>query len=698
MNSFPRLRFPCALIVAWCASMSGAVAQSNAESGWSGALRNFGLPLGFSTEKMDPSADPRQNFNRYAAGRWLDAARIPNDTVRISAMDIQGKIVQRQLLVIAQEEARIASKASKGSPSQQVGDFYAAGMDETRLRALGVSPLKAEYARILSINDRTSLANVLARLALLANDPVVYGIEISPDTQDRHRNAVYIGDGDLPLGLDNYLSPQTQPIRDAYTTMVAQFLLLSGSSAEEAAAQAVKIVAMESRIASKKLTPVQKADPGKRFARMSYEELGQMLSNFDLAAYLSALGVPAPREVIVVDPGAVRERNVMLAEYSQADTQAYLRWELTRRAAPYLTPEFSDHSMTFNRAVYGPMEAPSRAEQVLAELPKKLGHPLSRLYVKRHFPASSKRAVEDLVGQVKAEFRRGLVRNDWLSPATRDYALTKLDRVAISVGYPTQWIDHSALEVRRDDYLGNVMRLNEFMSRRNLAKLGKPVESDQFASAGVTLPIDINAGYSPARNSIEITAAILQPPFYSAKSDIAVNLCTIGATIGHELTHGFDSQGRLYDADGNVRDWWTPDDSKNFGAQADKLVRQADATEALPGLKLNGALEVGENLADVGGTSLAWGVLERHLARHPGARRKVSGFTPQQRCILAWAQLWADKGSEGFVRQTVPKDPHPPGIYRMTAPWQHGRAFFDAFGIVPGDPMWLAPQDRVHIW
>ncbi len=206
------------------------------------------------------------------------------------------------------------------------------------------------------------------------------------------------------------------------------------------------------------------------------------------------------------------------------------------------------------------------------------------------------------------------------------------------------------------------------MTRRNLAKLGQPVTDDRFASAGTTLPIDINAGYSPARNSIEITAAILQPPFYDPKADVAVNLCATAATIGHELTHGFDSQGRLYDADGNVRDWWTAEDARKFTAQAGKLVRQADAQQAAPGLPLNGALEVGENLADVGGTSLAFSVLERHLAAHPAARRKIDGFTPQQRCMLAWAQLWADKASDGFLRQTVPKDPHPPGRYRTTAP------------------------------
>jgi predicted metalloendopeptidase len=303
-----------------------------------------------------------------------------------------------------------------------------------------------------------------------------------------------------------------------------------------------------------------------------------------------------------------------------------------------------------------------------------------------------------MVARVKAQFRARIERNGWLSPETRAQALAKLDKTEIRVGYPTKWIDYAGVEIRRDDYAGNAMRLNEFLTRRELAKLGKPVELDHFAVPNSTLPIVINAAYDPSWNGIEIPAAFLQPPFYDAKADPAVNYCTMGAVIGHELTHGFDSSGRLYDATGNVRDWWTQADAQRFAAETAKLAKQADAFEILPGLRLNGALEVTENLADVGGVALGYAALQEHLREHPAANRTIDGFTPSQRCFLAWGQLWAARANEGAMRQNLPTDGHPPGVYRMAAPSQHEMGFYEAFGIRAGDRMWLDPNDRVAIW
>ena len=310
----------------------------------------------------------------------------------------------------------------------------------------------------------------------------------------------------------------------------------------------------------------------------------------------------------------------------------------------------------------------------------------------------SRREVEAMVARVKAQFRARIERNGWLSKETQAQALAKLDKTEINVGYPSKWIDYTSVVIRRDDYVGNAMRLNEFLVRRGLAKLGKPVERDQFASSEATLPIIINAAYDPSWNGIEIPAAFLQPPFYDPKADPAVNYCTMGAVIGHELTHGFDSSGRLYDATGNVRDWWTPADAQRFAAETAKLAKQADAFEILPGLRLNGALEVTENLADVGGVALGYGALQEHLREQPAANLTIDGFTPSQRCFLAWGQLWAAKANEGAMRQTLPTDSHPPGLYRMAAPLQHEKAFYEAFGIRAGDRMWLDPGDRVTIW
>ena len=661
-------------------------------------LDNFGFPFGFDVSKMDLKADPRKDFRRYAAGQWIDAATLPSDRVRISGIDVLVKRVDVQIQSVLDDATRASAAAAKGSPTQQVGDFYASGMDTKRLTDLGVTPLKPELDRIAAIDGRKALSEALARLTTVTNDTVLFGPTVSTDTIDRQRYAVYVVDADLPLGLNNYLKPDAQKIRDAYVKRIADHLVLAGSTPEEAKASAAKILAIETRIAAKKLTPVEKRDPAKRFTRMRYDELKATLSSVDLDAYFAALGLPTGGEVIVQELAPIRERNALLAELPPADTQAYLRWEALRRMSAYLTPAFVEIHKTFTESMFGKVDVPPRQQLVAAEVAGALGHPLGQLYVAKYSSPETRKAAEELVAQVKAEFRGRIEKSAWLSPPTRREALTKLDAMKVSVGYPAEWIDYSGVDIRRDDHYGNVVRINEFKMRRDVARLGKPVKEDTFVIPTSTLPTVVNAAYQPSLNSIEIPVAFLQAPFYDAKADAAVNFCSLGAVIGHEFTHGFDSMGRLYDAKGNLRDWWTAADAKHFGAEAQKLVRQAAAVEVLPGLRINGELSVGENLADVGGVSLAHAALQRHLRAHPKENRKIDGMSPSQRCHLAWAQMWADKSNEGYLRQTLPVDGHPPGLYRMLAPSQHDRSFYEAFGIRAGDAMWFDPKNRVAIW
>ena len=663
------------------------------------AAGNFGFPLGFSPSKMDTTADPRQDFRRYAGGRWLDAAKIPADRLEISGYLVMQETVQAQLRDLLQEAARTSSTAPKGSPTQRVGDFYASGMDVERLKALGVQPIVPEFERIARVQGATALAEELARLQLLTGDGVMLAALTSPHPQDRTRVTIYVGDADLGLGLDNYLKPEAQRIRDGYVAQIAEYLTVAGWKPADARATAQMVLAIETRVAKKKLTPLELRDPAKRFVPTPYAQVKQLLTHVDLDAYFRALGLPTGGEVVVVGGlDVLRERNAILADYAPEQIRSYVQFELLRRMAPYLTPAFDGPNAAFDIVLYGKDVTRPRDQQVAKATPGLLGHPLSQLYVAKYMTPESRREVEAMVARIKAQFRARIERNGWLSPETRAKALGKLDQTEIHVGYPDKWIDYGTVEIRRDDYAGNAMRLNEFLTRRELAKLGKPVELDQFASPTTTLPIIINAGYDMSWNGIEIPAAFLQPPFYDAKADPAVNYCTMGAVIGHELTHGFDSQGRLYDAKGNVRDWWTAADAKRFADETSKLAKQADAFEILPGLRLNGAIEVGENLADVGGVALGYAALQQHLREHPEANRSIDGFTPPQRCFLAWGQLWADKMNEGAMRQTLPVDGHPPGVYRMAAPSQHEKAFYEAFGINAGDRMWLDPNDRVRIW
>jgi putative endopeptidase len=672
---------------------------SQAEKGAAqGSESNFGFPVGFSVNKMDLKANPQKDFCRYAAGRWIDAAQIPGDQLMMSGFELLNKQVENQLKAILDDASRTSETAARYSSLQQVGDFYASGMDVKRLTRLGVSPLRPELDRIAGIKNPKEIPAVLAHFLEITNDPVLIGILVSSDTQDRGQYALYAADGDLTLDQNYYLNAEAAPIREAYLKLVADYLVLAGSTPDEAKGIALKILEIETRIARKKLTPVESFDPARRFVKMPFAEFRSLLSNVDLDAYMKTLGLSPQDKIIVMEVESLRERNRMLAEYPVSDTKNYLRWELLRRTSSYLSPAFYDVSMAFKRVIYGKIDDSPRTKLVAGNTAQMLGHPLSQLYVNKHFPPETKRAVEELIGRIKTEFRSRLQRNNWLTAGTRSYALEKLDKLVIRVGYPSEWIDYNGVDIRRDDYLGNYFRLNTFNTRRDIAYLGKPVKNDAFSMPGKTLPIDINAAYKPGENNIEIPAAFLQPPFYDVKADAAVNFGTIGAVIGHEMTHGFDSQGRLFDAEGNLRNWWTDADSRNFTTKTQKLIDQADAYEVIPGVRINGKLTIGENLADLGGVTFGYSAFEAYLKEHPEANRKIDGLTPEQRYYIAWAQLWASKTNEGYLRQVTARDPHPQGLYRMFAPLQHAESFFEAFGIRAGDPMWLSEQNRVAIW
>lgn len=663
------------------------------------AENNFGFPLAFDPSKMDTSVDPRQDFARYAAGKWMDVATIPGDSPYMSGIVLMGKRVERQITALLTDAAATSSTAPKGSPLQQVGDVYAAGMDVARLQQLGAAPLMPEWDRIARIDGPTALANELGRLQLLTNQPVVLGASVALDLEDPTRYTVVVTDADLPLpAQEDYLSPELAPVRDAYLKVVADSLALAGVPADQAKARAAKVLEMETRMARKKLTPVQKRDIHAAIQRMSYAELKAACPHLDIDALFTALGLPTSGEMLVADVGAVRERDAMLAEYPLEDTKAYLQWEALRMTNAYLSPTFVDMQAELSHALTGQVDAPKRERVVAQSISGSLGHALGRLYVERNFSAQSRADAEEVVGNVRKEFRKRLEQNTWLSASTRSYAIEKLDKMQIAVGYPEKWIDTSAVDIQRDDYFGDMTRLNEFAARRAIARLGKPPAEDGFADSKHTLPTIVNAAYSSDHNNIEIPAAFLQPPFYDPKADAAVNYCTLGAVIGQEITHGFDSMGRLFDATGALRDWWSEADGKAFVSRSKPLVEQANAYEVLPGVHLNGELSSGENLADIGGVMLGYEALQTHLQAQPQDNRKIDGFTPQQRCFLAWAQNWADKMHPGLLRMLAASDPHPPGVYRMVAPTRNLPGFYDAFGVRPGDKMWIAPDQRVDIW
>jgi putative endopeptidase len=528
---------------------------------------------------------------------------------------------------------------------------------------------------------------------------VVFGFAVTLGLDDPTRYVVIAADADLTLpAAEDYLASDLAKVREAYIGLITDSLVLAGLPAAQAKARAGKVLEMETRIAAKKLTAEQRRDFHTAYKTLPYAEVKAMLGNLDLDAYFKVLGLPTSGGLLVTDIAAMKERNALLAEYSLEDTKAYLQWEALRLMSPYLSPEFVDVQARLTRALTGQAEVPKREQVVAKSVAHNLGHNLGQLYVERYFSAKSRADAEALVNNVRAELRQRLEQNTWLTAPTRDYALEKLGKIKIVVGYPDKWIDYSSVDVKRDDYFGDVTRLNEFAARRSLARLGQPPAPDAFSDPEDSLPSVVNAGYSPTVNGIEIPAAILQPPFYDPKADAGVNYCTLGAVIGHELTHSLDSTGRLFDASGALRDWWAPADVAAFDKRSKNLIRQGNAYEVLPGVHLNGQLSSGENLADIGGIMLGYRALQTHLKANPQEDRKIDGFTPRQRCFLAWSQLWAEKIQPELLRQNAATDPHPPGAYRMVAPASNHPGFYDAFGIRAGDRMWVAPKNRVSMW
>lgn len=672
---------------------SGSASQSH------DVYDNFGFPLTFDVSKMDPGADPRQDFRRYAAGRWLDKATLPGDLGNLDAITLVTRQVERQVATLLVDAAAASPKAAKGTALQQVGDLYAAGMDVARLRALGARPLQPAWDRIARIDGRQALAEELARLALLTGQPVFIDISVTTDIRNPARYVVGASDPALMLpAREDYLAADLAGVRAAYLGTIADSLVLAGVPAAQARARAATVLAIETRIAGKKLTEEQARDFNAAYSTRPYAEVRSALANLDLDAYFRALGLPVGVDLLVTGIEALKERNAVLGDYPLADIRDYLQWETLRLMAPCLSPEFLDARAPLTRALTGTSAAPKRETLVAEAVERGVGHALGRLYVERYFPPRSRAGVEAVVGDVRAEFRQRLAQNTWLSAQTRSHALQKVDNIRIVVGYPEKWIDYSGVDVRRDDFFGSATRLNEFAVRRALARLGTSDEPDGFANPENSLPTKVNAGYSPDRNGIEIPAAILQPPFYDPKADPAVNYCSIGAVIGHELTHSLDWMGRLFDADGALRNWWTPADVAAFDSRSRNLVAQASAYEVVPGVFLNGSLSAGENLADLGGVMLGYRALQAHLKANPQDDRKIDGLTPRQRCFLAWAQLWASKTRPELLRTYADTDPHPPGSYRMIAPARNHPGFHEAFGVRPADPMWLEPTDRVEMW
>lgn len=655
--------------------------------------------LAFSLENMDRTSDPGEDFYRFALGGWIDRVERPADRPMIDAFDFMGRRLTAQMEETLLDAAAKSGTAERGTPIQQVGAFYTSFMHVATLDTKGMTPLDPEMARIDAIADLGDLASYLGHYLLVAEDLALAGFVPTTDMADSTRNSLYFVGSSLVLGHQNlYEEPAGSALDLALRKNLANMLDAAGYEPARATAVATLVADIDRELHGGLLTPVEATNPANTYQPVTFAALQADIPELDLTALLAGLGMKPPERIIKSEPRYLAVLGKVLRERPIEQIRDYLKVKLINRFKPYLGSRFEAVIADQQKILVGVDKLPPREERVQNELKMFLGHPVSRLYVERFFDDETRAKSADMVGRVKDAFLARIETRDWLTDATRAAAKEKLEKLTFEVGYPQTWIDMSNVEVRPDDLIGNIQRLIAFDVKRSLDKFDAPVEHESFANVQATLPIIVNAAYDPSINGFEVPAAILQPPAFEANLDAPVYFCRLGAVLGHEMTHGFDSRGRQYDASGNLRDWWTPEDTAAFTREAEKLVEQANAYEVLPGLTLNGALTVTENMADVGGITLAYAALKDYLAENPEENVEIDGFSPAQRCFLAWAQFWGMKSTDGVIRSVFMSDEHAPSMYRSVAALKHVDDFYTAFDITEGDPEWLAPEKRVRAW
>lgn len=648
------------------------------------------LAGGIDPLNLDPTANACVDFYQFANGGWLARNSIPADR---SSWGTGSELVERNdslLHRILEDAAR--SGAPRGSVEQKVGDLFASAMDTARIDALGVEPLRPELARIDALRSADDVAALVADYHARGMSPL-FGAGVEADLRDSRTNILYVLQGGLGLPEKDYYlrdDERSAGIRTAYVEHVAAMLALAGATPEEARAQAERILAMETRLARVSLGAVELRNPANFYNPTTVAEAQQVAPALDFPRYLRTLGV-APERFSLPHRAFFAEVNTLLNEAPLDDWKAYLRWNLLRSAAPFLSSPIERENFRFYQTVLsGTPEMQPRWKRARGVVDAFVGEALGQLYVAQAFPPEAKAKALSMIDDIRAALRVRLEGLEWMSPETRQKALAKLATFTPRVGYPDQWRDYSAVDIDRNALLENVRRATAFEARRQYAKVGQPVNPGEWAMT----PQTVNAYYNPLRNEIVFPAGIMQPPFFDPSADDAVNYGAMGAIIGHEIMHGFDDQGSQFDADGNFSNWWTDGDRAEFTRRAQALVDQYGAYVAVDSLRVNGQLTLGENIGDLGGLVIAYDGLQRALG--DGARAPIDGFTPEQRFFLSFAQAWRGLSRDEAVRLQVQTDPHSPRRFRAIGPVSNMPEFARAFGCAPGDPMVRA--DPVRIW
>ena len=657
------------------------------------------LRSGIDLSHVETSVRPQDDLFGHVNGRWLAEYQMPGDRATDGAFRTLYDRAEEQVRELIMQAA--AAAAPPGTDEQRIGDLYASFLDADAVEHRGVQPLLTELAAIAAAADPTALAAVIGVLQRTGVGGGV-GLYIDTDSKNSSRYLVHVSQSGLGLPDESYYrDEQHASILGAYPGHIAaMFALVFGGTADEHAERAGRIVALETKIAAAHWDVVKRRDADLTYNLRRFADLAAEAPGFDWAGWIAALGTDPETvaELVVRQPDYLTAFAALWSGVDLADWKDWARWRLIHARAALLTEALVEEDFNFyGRTLSGTEQIRERWKRAVSLVEGLIGDAVGRLYVERHFPPDAKARMDVLVANLREAYRVSINDLDWMTPDTRQRALAKLDKFTAKIGYPAKWRDYSALVIDRDDLYGNVIRGTEVAFDREMAKLGGPVDRDEWFMT----PQTVNAYYNPGMNEIVFPAAILQPPFFDAEADDAANYGGIGAVIGHEIGHGFDDQGAKYDGDGNLVDWWTDQDRTEFGSRTKKLIEQYDAyvprdLQGRGDAHVNGAFTVGENIGDLGGLSIA--LLAYRLSLGDKEAPVIDGLTGVQRVLFGWAQVWRTKSREAEAVRRLATDPHSPPEFRCNGVIRNIDAFYDAFDVSADDALYLEPQQRVRIW
>ena len=651
------------------------------------------MTSGIDLTNLDTTAVQGADFYQYACGGWMKKHPLTNEYSRFGSFDMLAENNREQLKGLIVEIA--SGQNAQGTIGQKIGDIYKLAMDSVKLNADGVTPIQADLEKIASVKDKSEIVPLMAELAHSGVFPY-FSFYVGADIMDSKSNLFQLYQGGISLGEKEYYLDNddvTVNIRNKYKEHIVKMFQLAGFDEAAAKKKMEAVMDIETRIAKASFSAVEQRNPAANYHKMSLDELKKEIPGIDWDAFLNGIGVKGVTELSVSQVEPIKEVEKIINSLPVENQIAYMQWNLIDRAAGYLSDDLVAQNFDFyGKTLSGKQTNQPRWKRAVSTVNGVLGEAVGQMYVEKYFPAAAKERMVQLVKNLQTALGERIRNLEWMGDSTKIKAIEKLNSFYVKVGYPDKWRDYTGLNIEKDSYWANVKRATEFELDYMLSKAGKPVDRDEW---GMT-PQTVNAYYNPTTNEICFPAGILQYPFFDMNADDAFNYGAIGVVIGHEMTHGFDDQGRQFDKDGNLKDWWTAEDAKRFEERAQVMVNFFDSIQVLPGLNANGSLTLGENIADHGGLQVSFQAFKNATKDAPLLVK--DGFTPEQRFFLSYAGVWAGNIRDEQIRLQTKSDPHSLGRWRVNGALPQIGAWYDAFGIKEGDPMYLAPEKRVSIW